>query len=266
MLCSFGNPGMALVLLGACGGSGTATETTTFAALSDASSRQTAVLTAVSLDGGARTTTGLTGMLNRAANTASIGTLAGSINPERSEVDLNGGGTLAILSGTNEYSSRYIATPTMGNRTIGVLGVEAVVADLPAGEARFNGTTNVTVQDGTSLYDLTGTATIIADFRTGDVTTTLSGLDGTFGNGLSFPMNVTDVATITISGSAISGGTFSGGTTKIASTELSALGTAASNSVNGAFFGQSGEEVGGVVVIDDTATGDLLVFGDFIAK
>ena len=111
-----------------------------------------------------------------------------------------------------------------------------------------------------------GTATIAANFGTDRATTTLSNLDGTQANGITATTNVSDLAVVTITDSIISGAAFSEGTTTVTSTTLSALSAAPSVSVNGAFFGPIGQEAGGVIALDDTATGNLRIFGDFIAQ
>jgi hypothetical protein len=263
---SFGLITVASGALAACGGGSTAVVAPDFAAFGDLTSQDTSVLAAASLDAAALTTTGLTGSLNRAANTASIGTLSGTINAARTEVALTAGGNVTFTSGANQYAVRYVATPTTGNRTIGVVGAVTTAASMPSGTATMTGPATVTIQDGVALYDLTGDAAIAANFGTNRVTTTLSGLDGTRAGGITPSEPVTDVATVTITGSTIAANTFSGGTATVTSTTLSPLGASANTSVNGTFFGPAGEEVGGVLLIDDTATGNIRVFGDFIGK
>jgi hypothetical protein len=253
--------------LAACGGGGAAAiEPASFAAFGDLTSQQTSALAAASLDTRARSTSALTGSLNRAANTASIGTLTGAINADRSAITLTSGGNVTLAQSGQTFSARFVATPVTGNRTQGVLGAVTPTADLPTGSATFNGPTTVTIQDGATVYDLTGDAEIAANFATNRVTTTLSGLDGAQSNGISATVDVTDVATVTITGSTIAAATFSGGTVGVDSTTLSALGATAATSINGTFFGPTGQEVGGVVSIDDTATGNLRVFGDFVGR
>ena len=257
----------ALGTLAACGGGGASTPTATpFATLGDTTSQQSAALAAASLDTGARTTSALTGTLNRAGNTANISTLSGAINTNRSAIALTAGGTIALQAGANTFSTRYIATPTTGNATIGVLGAVTPAADLPGGSVTMTGPATVTIQNGTALFDLTGDATIAANFGTDRVTTTLSGLKGTQTNGITPTVDVTDVATVTITGSAITGATFDGGTVAVTSATLPTLSAGAVTSTNGAFFGPTGNEAGGVFVADDTATGNLRIFGDFIGK
>jgi hypothetical protein len=50
---------------------------------------------------------------------------------------------------------------------------------MPAGgTVSYAGTSQVTVQDDLTLYDLTGSATVVADFGSGTVDSTVSGLSG----------------------------------------------------------------------------------------
>jgi hypothetical protein len=50
---------------------------------------------------------------------------------------------------------------------------------MPAGgTVSYAGTSQVTVQDDLTLYDLTGSVTVVADFGSGTVDTTVSGLSG----------------------------------------------------------------------------------------
>jgi hypothetical protein len=267
MLRPLGLTVAALGGLAACGGGGASTPAATpFATLGDTASQQSAALAAASLDTRARATSAQTGTLDRAGDTANIGTLSGAINANRSTIALTAGGTIALQAGANTYSTGYIATPTTGNATIGVLGAVTPTADLPSGSATMTGPATVTIQNDTSLFDLSGDATIAANFSTDRVTTTLSSLDGTQTNGITLAVNVTDVATVTITGSTITGATFNGGTIAVTSATLPSLSASAVTSTNGAFFGPNGNEAGGVFVADDTATGNLRVFGDFIGK
>lgn len=238
----------------------------TFAEFGDQSSQQSATLAAVSLDTGKRTRTAQSGTLNRAADTASIGTFAGSLNADRTAVTLTDGGSVALLPSGNAYSVRYIATPTTGDRIIGIVGAVTPTASMPSGTATLNGLATVSIQDGMTIYDLTGDAEIAANFGTNRVTTTLSGLNGTRSDGVTPTANVSDVAEVNITGSTITCATFEGGTVGMTSSTLSDLSASASTSVNGAFFGPTGQEAGGVLIADDTATGNLRIFGDFIGK
>jgi hypothetical protein len=68
--------------------------------------------------------------------------------------------------------------------------------------------------------------------------------------------------TVTITDSTIAANTFNGGTIGVTSSTLSALGKSPTTSVNGAFFGPTSEEVGGVIALADTATGNPATYAD----
>jgi len=254
----------AICILAACGGGGTAIiEDVPF---NDPSSQETAALAGASLDSLARSSSVETGTLNRAADTASLGDLSGTINADRSLITLDGGGTVTLDPSDQTYSALFDASPLNGDRTIGVIGAVTDLEGLPTGLATYTGTTQLTIQDGVTVYDLTGDAAITANFATGSVRTTLDGLSGTQSNGITATTQATDVATITIDGSDITDATFSDGDVTVSSTTLSALSTSAATSVSGAFFGSGADEVGGVLAVDDTASGTVSILGDFIAK
>lgn len=222
-------------------------------------------LAAVSLDSQARSTSGLTGTLDPTSNSFAVGTLSGDIATDRTEVALSEGGQITIAPGTTDFAVLFEAVPATGNRTIGVVGAVTPEADLPSGTAEYTGAADVTVADGASTFELNGTGTIAADFADGTVTVTASDLNGTQTIGLTAPVDVTDVATIAFTGSSIDGATFSGGTPSVTSTTLTALGADANSSLDGAFFGTSGDEAGAVFAIDDAGDSGVIAFGTVIA-
>ncbi len=132
--------------------------------------------------------------------------------------------------------------------------------------ANYTGTTNFVIIDGDALYDLTGAAAVTADFGAGELDATFTSLDGTQTDGLSAPAAVSDVGTVTLNDAVISGNTFSGGTAEFASTEI-ATGLSGSETVEsaGGFYGPDAGEVGGVMLVDDTTDGSLLLLGSFVA-
>jgi hypothetical protein len=135
---------------------------------------------------------------------------------------------------------------------------------LPSGTAEYTGSALVTLRDDVSVFELSGDAPIAADFAEGTVTTTASALTGTQAIGLTAPVDVSDVATVTFTGSAIDGAAFSGGTPSITSSTITDLGTDPSSSLNGAFFGTSADEAGATFVIDDASDSGVIVFGTLI--
>lgn len=255
-----------LSLLAACGGGGTSpTSPTVIPSFTAASADSAVALAAVSLDSGARSTSGLSGTLDLNDNTYTVGTLSGDISANRTLVNLSDGGNVVIGSGATDFAVLFEATPIDGNRTIGIVGGITPTADLPSGTADYTGDSAITLRDGASVYELTGTATIAADFANGTVTTTATNLDGTERTGLTAPVNVSDVASVTFTGSRISGATFDGGTPDITSSNLTALGDNPDSSLNGAFFGTAADEAGATFVIDDTDDSGVIAFGTLIA-
>lgn len=224
-------------------------------------------LAAVSLNGTTRSAGLLSGQLDRNANTLELGTLSGQINTSNTQVELSDGGLLAITPGTTEFAARYVATPLNGDRTVGIIGVTTPTQMLPNGEATFTGTTDLTIQDGVSLFSLTGVATVSADFSSnaGTVTTNISDLSGTQTTGITEPNAVSNIGTVVFEGSVITDATFEGGNVSLESSTLSDLSDSVDTSLNGAFFGPSGSEVGATFVIDDGQNGNITAFGTILA-
>ena len=237
------------------------------AALAETTIQESDSITAVSLTTTARSTQTLMGTLDRAEDRFDVGTLAGVINGDRTEVALDGGGLITLDAQGMTYAARFDASPQGADNQTGIVGVATPDDSVPNnGQVTFSGTSVVTIQDGTTLYDLSGDATVIASFENGVVATTINSLDGVATVGLNAPTDVTDVAQITFTGSTVDGSTFTDGTLGVTSGTLSDVTADVQSSLNGAFYGPGAEETGGVFVVDDTATGDVVIFGDFIAQ
>lgn len=230
-------------------------------------SQETSTLTAASLTSATRTTELQDGSLERSTDTFTVGAMTGEVSADGTEVALIGGGIVEFDAAGNTFSTRFTATPQSGDVVLGVVGVVSPEADIPtSGSATYTGTSVVTIQDDFTLYDLSGDATVAASFGDGTVTTTVDGLSGTATAGLTNPVAVTDLGTISFTGSAISGATYSDGTPQITSDTLSSLTSGAQSSLDGAFYGPDASETGGVFVIEDSTRGEVTIFGDFIAN
>ena len=205
------------------------------------------------------------GSLDRATDRVTGGGLTGDVNANRTLITLDGGGTVVITDGATDYVAMFSAEPLGGDPSFGVVGIPTAIADLPV-TATYSGTTNFSIVDGTSFYELVGSASVAANFGAGNLDATFSSLDGTRKDGVSAPQNVTNVATVSINNADISGNTFSGGTAGLSSTQITTdlTGTEVVDT-SGGFYGPNADEVGGVVLIDDTSTGSLLLLGDFVA-
>lgn len=234
-----------------------------YVSFADGTSAAVSQLHGQSLDSSAHTTDQLTGELDRGTNTFELGTLDGSIDLARTTVTLTGGGVVD-LTGTADFARFYVAQPTVGSQTRGVVGVSTIVSNVPvSGTASYTGTSQVQIQDGLNFYELQGTVAATADFAAGTLDVTLDDLDGT--QTFIGTTNVTDVATITIADAIISGNTASGGTSTLVSATINGgagfSGTQTTLHEAG-FYGPYADEVGGVFDIVDTST--FLVSGQYI--
>jgi hypothetical protein len=207
---------------------------------------------------------------DRSADRIVINGLAGDIDDARVNVTLDEGGFITIVDGPTDYVARYEAQLQTGDPFFGVIGVPTLVTDLPSpGVATYTGVASSQIQiiDGSAVYDLTGTTNASVDFGAGNVDITLSDLAGTRTDGVSAATSVNDVAVIRIEDAGLSGSTFSGGSAVFDSSQISTVlsGTEVVNT-SGGLFGPNGDELGGVLLIDDTSgAGTLLIQGTFTA-
>ena len=193
-----------------------------------------------------------------------VGDLEGEFNGASTIVGLRGGGGITLAANGTEYVGLFDASPQGGARSVGVIGLSTPTANLPSGSLRYTGISQVTIVDGAELYDLSGDVTVEA-VLTGSspsITTMLNNLDGTRTDTVSDAVDVTDVAEITISGSALDGAAFTNGSASLTSDNVTALTSGATAALQGGIFGLNGEEVGGVGVITDSVD----VTFDFIGR
>ncbi len=255
-----------LILLAACGGgSGGGGETPQTTPFADTGGTDTVSISAVSLNSRLRAIDIEGGEFDQDADTFAIGDLSGSINEAGDTVILTSGGQIDIIAGSTEHAARFIATPSNGDRMIGIVGFETEIADLPTGSVSYTGTSELTILDGTSIYALTGDTRITADFGSALVDTTVNNLDGTVTAGAGAPADVTDVATITFTGSGITDARFTGGTATMTSSTLTGLSGSETSDLDGAFYGPGADEAGAAFIIDDAANDGITVFGTALA-
>lgn len=257
---------LAIGTLAACGGGGggggaAVIDAPTFG---DIESTANSSLVAVILNPSTGTVAADTGRLNRADDTGNIGGLSGSLSDDRSQINLNGGGAITFAGEADSFAVRFDAAQG-GTTTLGIAGIPTASSDLPSGSATYTGDTVITATSGTDLFELTGSAEIMASFGAGDpsVTTTLSDLSGNRlpDSGTSAAETIADAGTLTFSGSAIDGSRFTGGTAALTSDVLFLTGSETVG-LEGAFYGPNGEEAGGVFAITG---GETVIFGDFLA-
>lgn len=255
----------------ACGGSdsgGVVVVDPGYATLFDPTSDLTSALSAHGLNSTTLVVASGSGTLDRANDRVAGAGLTGDVNASRTLITLDVGGTVTITDGATDYVAMFLAEPSGDDPSFGVVGIPTAIADLPDSSvtATYSGTTNFSIIDDTSFYELVGAASVTADFGAGDLDATFSSLDGTRKDGSSASADVTDVATITLRDAVISGNSFSGGTAEFTSTQISTdlTGEELVES-SGGFYGPDADEVGGVVLVDDTDTGSLLLLGAFVA-
>lgn len=252
----------AATLLSACDGGVNGGTANSLPALQSTTSTETSALAGSQINSGTRTSTAVTGSLNRSTNTAQIGAASGQIDAARAFVALATGGSITLEPGGNTYSARYTASPTKGAQTRGIIGIATPVSDMPrAGTVTRVGTSQVTIQDGFNVYDVSGTSTVTADLSAGTVSTTLDGLSGTVVADAGARSVISNVGRVDIVGSTLTDSRYTGGTAMLTSAALSQLSNSANTQMNGHFFGPRASEVGGTVVISD---GTFLLMGDFL--
>ena len=221
------------------------------------------LLSAVVLNASAGTVSVQAGRLNEINSTGNLGGLSGTLSNNGRGIALNGGGAVEFAGAASAGPVRFTAAQGATN-TIGIAGIITPASELPAGQTVYRGNTVITAQSDNDLFELTGNATITADFGGGapSVTTSLTGLSGTRQPAIGAIQPVSNAGSLTLNGSTISGATFRDGTASLASSVLSLSGGEAVN-VSGAFYGENGSDVGAVFFIDDGAT---KIFGDFVAN
>ncbi|PLS21238.1 transferrin-binding protein-like solute binding protein [Neptunicoccus cionae] len=224
-------------------------------------------VTAVSIDNLSESSSSVSGTIDLSADELALGRTSGSLNSDRTKLNLDAGGTGTLTAaGDATYARFFEVNPTNGPRRIGVIGIDS--ASLPAGSAVYTGAGNLTIQDNLDVLDLTGTVNVTADFDSGTVDTVYTDLNGTRNPAFSATQTATDVGTFRVEGSRISGTGFSGGTASLDSATVNggnALSTQASTSLSGGFYGPDADEVGAAFVVDDTTVNAVSVRGAFIA-
>lgn len=202
------------------------------------------------------------GIIDQNANTIDFLSFDGST--VGNFVVLSGGGVTTLTSNGNSFSATFTVRPASGNSRTGVLGVPTFISELPS-TASYTGTSAVQINDGSAVFELTGNSSAEIDFLQSSAEVTLSDLSGTRSTGVSAPTNVTNVANIMLNNIGVSGSSLSGGTATVTSSQLSSsLTSSPTVSLDGGVFGPAADEVGGSLVVDDTASGSLLLQGTFL--
>jgi len=208
-----------------------------------------------------------TGTINRQPNTIFLGTLNGPLDTSGGTTTLITGGTMTLEDVGASYVARLTASPNGANPIVGVVGVPTDPSSMPNSSATYNGDTQFLLIDGTTTFDMTGSATVSADFANGLVDLAVASMNGEKSDGLTAPVAVFDLGSMSITGASINGTDFGGGTFTMTSTQISNLPAAPiQNGMIGGFYGPEAREVGGIISVDGSSNGEVVVIGDFIAN
>jgi len=261
-------PVLSLAALAACGGGGGGGSAPTPGSFLDPGSTQSFALSTISIAGDTASTN------SDAANGAliSLAGLNGQFNGARDRIDFeNDGGTADILTDTTTQVALFNAKPKNAEPFMGVIGVPTAMAALPTGNVTYDGASSArfVIIDGNTgaTFDVTGDVLATADFDGATLDLTFDNFAGTSVIGVAAPVAVSDVGVLEIDDATLALGAFSGGTADFIrgadfATDMS-LSTIVT--VSGGVFGPTGEELAGVVIVQDS-TADLLFSGGFTAN
>ena len=265
------------LMLGGCGGSNPGTSvpsdaigttrapTATYTEIADTTSTEDSALSYIGHTASGSGASGSAGTLDHDADTISGGLFAGTVNNGRTTINLTGGGTvdLYVMDGA-DYARRF-SSSAFADPLFGVVGQVTAGADMPDTSdptTTYGGASVVTIVDGAIVYTLAGNSTITADWANQRVDVELSGLDGQRDSGGS-SLSVTDVAVVRLDDAVLSGAGFTGGSASV-SGGVTVASIAPSAGSAGSFYGPGADEVGGVLLIDDSGAG-VLVRGIYLA-
>lgn len=205
-------------------------------------------------------------------DTITLAGLTGTFSPARDRVFFNGdGGTADILSISTTQVALFNAMPRDADPFLGVIGNSTPVSDLPSGsEVIYTGASSArfAIIDGNTgtTFDVTGNVLARVNFDSSLVGLTFDAFSGTSVIGANPPVAVSGIGTLEIEDVEIVGNQFSGGTADFTrggsfSTDLS-LGATVTTA--GGVFGENGDELAGIVIIED-GVADLRFIGGFVA-
>lgn len=237
-----------------------------YTALSDTTSTTPSTVSGAGVDTVTGAVASNSGQLDHANQTWALSGDTGTIDYAAGTGTIDAGGSLTLF-GKQSFVTGVISQPNGGNTQLSYVGVPTFTGDMAGAPATatYNGASQVVVNDGASLWTLSGNATASMDFQAGQGSATINGLNGTkadFGGGSSA---VTDVATIGLNNLVINGNGF-GSSTGIALNSSQIAGAVSGNAVTtiqGGFFGDNARQIGGVLSVDDTATGSMSIQGAF---
>jgi hypothetical protein len=215
-----------------------------YSELTDTTDGAVSSLRALAVDNTQTIAAPMTGTLNHGPGSVSGGALAGVLNGTRTEIDLDGGGTVTLSNPASTEYMRFFQTSGTGADLFGVVGSTTLLADLPTTDsATYNGFVVMDVAADEGLYTLTGDARITVNWGN-NVQTRLNDFAGELNGG-----STQDVSgSVTMTGANLNGTSFTGGVLSTTGALFALDGTEVSNQ-SGQFFGKNADEVGGVLTV-----------------
>lgn len=260
----------ALALFG-CGSSSTEMDVpkpTNYVQIFDQVSSDSSDLVGHSFEPGDASTSPENGSLDRATGRFVLGSHSGLANSDRTQVVLDAGGIITISQNATDFVATFSSQPVAYSPSFGVFGIATHVSEIPSsGSASFTGSAEMQILDGTVVYDLSGIANLSSDFDANSIDVTINSLSGLrIGSGGS-TTSVADPVEILVTNASIAGNSYSGGSVSLANSSLAGSLSGSESVTNlGNFFGPNYDEVGGILVVDDSASGPLLILqGTYVA-
>lgn len=149
----------------------------------------------------------------------------------------DGSTQVSVFAGAGLGNQMQYLTPVTITAPIGsgsaILGLVTNPGDIPTGAAStiFVGQSSVNVANGAGAFEMTGTATTVADFGANDVDVTLGSFTSSSNPA---PFDTLQINNMTLSGSGFSGGSL---TTTLGGQGVDVVGSGATFRSRGSFFG-----------------------------
>jgi len=191
----------------------------------------------------------------------------GTISNDRSEIKLQSGALLDLMIPDDRYAVRFDRLDPNALPEFGVIGIATYPSAISnQGTARYNGQSELLVQSGTDVYELTADAELNVDLalRFG-VQARITNLEGTKYPNLGAPEDVSLAGEIRIDDIMRDGAVLSGGEVELTGTPFP-VSYQADFMLNGQFYGPDADEAGATFVVDDLGTTTTLILGDILVQ
>lgn len=264
------NPFMSIFLLGAlsaCGGGGTLSGSNISGGFADLSNTAALPVTAVTLLPSENQTERQTGEIDYAASTVVLNGESGTFSDDRSEITLDNGALLDVAIAADRYAVRFDRLDPNGQPEFGLIGLATDPSAISnQGTARYNGQSELLVQTGTDVFELTADTEVNVDFalRFG-VQARITNFEGTKYPNLGTQEDVSLPGEIRISEIMRDGAVLNGGEVELTGTSFP-VSYQADFTLNGQFYGPDADDVGATFVIDDLGTTTTLILGDILVQ